>query len=46
MAKNKTADIKHTDIYKACENFWKVLRKNNPYKGMTTQQILDKIRAD
>lgn len=26
--------------------FWDALRKyrNNPYKGMTTQQILDKIR--
>ncbi|MEK6864397.1 MAG: hypothetical protein AABX27_03840 [Nanoarchaeota archaeon] len=25
---------------------WKALEKNHPYKGMTTQQVLDKLRED
>lgn len=25
---------------------WAALEKNNPYKGMTTKEILRKIRAD
>lgn len=41
MDKKELAELKKTDLYKKLEEAWKLLRKNNPYKDMTRQQILD-----
>jgi len=31
---------------RAARNFWAGLNKSNPFKGMTTKEILTKIRED